>query len=210
MIYGGQFNDTTSEDGISENGRNITIEKRFNIIEKSTTGSWGLRAEHFLTKKFSVGLDIWYAKTTVIARCIRNDYENVIVSSSSGSSVKYVPLVVNSGSAIIFKDLSRLNTTLRFDLHMGRSPFFDPYLHVALGAAFYKFVVTSSNTEVHEETPFYVPLSFKIGSGAKFWLSKKLAGFVEVSIGGPIIAAGICYKMPYKLKLDLKENNNNY
>ncbi len=207
VMFKAQFTDTTKESEINDNGQNVIVEKRYNVVSNTSSGCWGVRVEHFLTKRFTVGLDLWYAHTSVVAKVIKTEYSNSTYDTS-GYYYIYKPSVLSTSSAIISKDLSRLNTTLRFDLHLGRSPFFDPYFHLALGAAFYKFVVTSSNTDVHEEIPFYIPLSFKFGSGAKFWVSKKMAGFVEVSIGGPLISGGLCYKIPQKIKLNLNEERS--
>ncbi|MBC7389229.1 MAG: hypothetical protein H7329_08475 [Opitutaceae bacterium] len=207
FVFQNQFTDTTKVSEVNEDDQNVVVEKRFNVVSKSSSGCWGVRVEHFLTKRFTIGLDFWYAHTSVVARVIKTEYSD----SKYDTTFHYYsnkPTILHSTSAIISKDLSRLNSTLRFDLHLGRSPFFDPYFHLAMGAAFYKFVVTSSNTDVHEEIPFYFPLSFKFGSGAKFWLGKNTAGFVEVSIGGPLVVGGICYKLPQKIKLDLNEERS--
>ena len=200
-IYKAQFNDTIEEYYFDDDSNRIDVEKFFFLEKATSSGVWGARVEHFLTRKFSVGFDFWFAHTNVVGTVLRKEY------IPDTSFFSYQPTTYTVSTATISKDLTRLNATLRFNLHFGRSRWIDPYVHGALGGAFYSFITTSSNTSVHEELPLYIPISFKLGGGANFWLKENIAAFLELSIGGPIISGGIAYKIPQKIKLDLKQNS---
>lgn len=186
LLYRANYPDTLNEDG-----------QRFQVNNVSSSGSWGFKLEQMITRKFGVTFDFWYAQTSVSATCIQlygSDYPYDTLGN-------YIPYSQRHWEerAEFSKKLSRLNATLRFDLHFGRSDKIDPYVFTALGGAFYKQYFSSSNIDIYSEDTYYFPLSFKIGGGFRYFPWQNVGIFTELAIGGPIVSGGICYKF-YKME----------
>lgn len=167
--------------------------QRFEITHLSSSGSWGGKLEQMITRRFGVALDLWYAQTNVSAICYQRIDSSAYIDPITGY-IKYPKHAFSEESAYFSKRLSRLNVTLRFDLHVGRSKVVDPYFHFALGGSLYNLLFTTSDASIYNEDTFFAPVSLKLGSGIRFFVSKHVGIFTELSVGGPIIVGGVSYK----------------
>ena len=181
-LYEAQYPDTLNTDN-----------QRFEITHLSSSGSWGGKMEQMITRRFGVALDVWYAQTNVSAICYQR-IDSVAYIDPITNTIKYPKHSYSEESAHFSKRLSRLNVTLRFDLHIGRSKIVDPYFHFALGGSLHNLLFTTSDASIYNEDSFFAPISLKLGSGIRIFVSKHVGLFAELSIGGPIIVGGVSYK----------------
>lgn len=165
-----------------------TENQRFEITNLTSSGSWGGKLEQMITRRFGAALDVWYAQTNVSAICYQRIIDSTIYTGKTFKDVYH------EESAYFSKRLSRFNVTLRFDLHVGKSEKVDPYFHLAFGGSMYNLLFTSSNTDIYSEDTFFAPISMKLGSGIRIFVSKHVGLYAELSIGGPIIVGGVSYK----------------
>jgi hypothetical protein len=167
--------------------------KYFRLDHLSSSGIWGLKLEQFITRKFGVALDFWYAQTSVSGECIQLVENKPYIDPVTGLTV-YPTQKYSENTAYFSKKLSRLNASLRFDLHFGKRKKMDPYLFTALGGAVYNLYFSTTNKDIYTEDTFYAPISFKIGGGIRFFPTRHIGFFTESSLGGPPITFGMTYK----------------
>lgn len=182
-IYRASYPDTLNTDN-----------QRFEITNLSSSGSWGGKLEQMITRRFGVSVDVWYAQTNVSAICYQRIDSSAYIDPIT-NTIKYPKHAYSEQSAYFSKRLSRFNVTLRFDLHIGRSKIVDPYFHFALGGSMYNLLFTTSDASIYTEDSFFAPISMKLGSGIRIFVSNHVGLYTEISIGGPIIVGGISYKI---------------
>ncbi len=166
---------------------------RLHINHLSSSGLWGVKVEQLLTRKFGVTLDFWYGQTNVTGTCFKLVENQPYIDPVSGNTI-YPSQPYTMEEVYFSKRLSRLNATLRFDLHFSKSKIVDPYVFAAMGGSLYNLTFSTSNRDIYDEDRFYLPISFKLGGGFRFFPHPRFGIFSEFSLGGPLISLGVSYK----------------
>lgn len=150
------------------------------LLEATNTSPLSFRANYRVVKWFSLGVEgIWSQHT--LSRI------SVIETDLSGTSQ----------SGAIALQATRPGGGLRMSLHMGHNhPYLDPYLTGTLGLRRINLQHISSDTfdvsGFHDATLPWL----RAGIGLRFITPYGIGGNLEAALGGPLLSAGLSYKIP--------------
>jgi opacity protein-like surface antigen len=92
-------------------------------------------------------------------------------------------------SALIIKQ----RILAKFNYHFSTTETLDPYLTAGIGYTITQ--VGSNQPGVKNEGVNIIPVASRIGIGLRYFFTKSFAINVEVGLGGPLMQAGISYKL---------------
>jgi len=124
--------------------------------------------------------------------------DNISVGFEFNYTTTTIDFTEQSGTNNYSYNLSvpRIRAMFRFELHFGQSDKFDFYWPIAAGYNSTKFNITSSDPDFIPETvTTLIPLAFRTGIGARYYIIENLGVNLELGLGGgPIIEGGIALK----------------
>lgn len=142
-----------------------------------TIGPAGIRIDHMMSEKISLGLDVQYSSSQVTWS------DNDTANSSIVYNYEY--------------NVTRLRFMPRFSIHFGSSDNFDGYFTISAG---YRQINRSWKTN----DPAYdgstdlnlVPFAFRLAVGGRYFITDRFGLFMELGVsGGAIIHGGFSFKL---------------
>ena len=165
--------------------KNLTIA---NNIE--SLGPLGVRMEYMLANQIGLGLDVIY--------------------NSFGFDFKYDSLSLDGnlfktyeGSATV----ERLRIQARFNYHFKVSnPKLDAYFGIGAGSntRFWSFNVpnNSFNLDRISGSGAFIPVSFRLSSGFRYFFTENFGLNMEIGLGGPLISGGLSFGFNTKKQIE--------
>ncbi|MEI8203462.1 MAG: outer membrane beta-barrel protein [Bacteroidota bacterium] len=147
------------------------VKPNYNI---SGFGPIGLKYEYLLTDEIGLGLNLFYAST----------------------SLKWSDATYNYKTTV-----TRFRAAVTANWHFSPTPDFDPYVMVHLGYA--NFNYTFDQTSINDSIPaihpkpdlkFMLPVAMRIGIGARYFFTKNIGINAEVGLGGVVLTGGVSLK----------------
>lgn len=158
-----------------------------NLFENTTSGRIVGGFDHIcagidylFNSEYGVGLELTYA--TIQYQYVRT-------------------LAIRSGTNITVRDSSFKTTAskVRFlakvSYHYNISEKFDAFTTAGFGYKQFKYGTKDSYLTTGDVLTRILPVAIRLSLGGRFFISKQLAIHVEGEVGGPIMQAGISYKM---------------
>ncbi len=163
----------------------------------NSLGPLGIRAEYMISEKIGLGIDVIY-----------NSYNLTFTSESSvynGNLDQWVTQDVK-----VEKSMQRIRIQARYNYHFKVSnPSNDWYFGLGVGSnsRIFKYFENgvkttdpgtsnqSDTSQVNFTGSNVFPISTRVCFGYKHYLTSNWAGGIEIGLGGPIISAGITYKI---------------
>lgn len=145
-------------------------------LQTRSIGPLGGRIEYMATRRFGVGLDVYYARSEVSYTAEGKDLEGNPATYSYEVSVP------------------RPRVVLRGNFHLGNSERIDPYLALGLGYSGTKVVIRTDDPFLDANQfsfPVSIPLAYRIGFGTRVMLTRYVGLSGEIGLGGPLITGGI-------------------
>lgn len=145
-------------------------------LQTRSIGPLGGRIEYMATRRFGVGLDIYYARSEV-------SY------AAEGVDLQGNPRTYNYAVK-----MPRPRVVLRGNFHLGNSDMVDPYVVLGLGYSGTRVVVETEDPVFDVNTfslPVSIPVAYRIGFGTRVMLTRFVGLSGEIGIGGPLITGGI-------------------
>jgi opacity protein-like surface antigen len=124
-------------------------------------GPFGARGQFMATDRLGVGLDFWYARSTI-------SYTTTELDSALG-----IPVDTFS----VRMDNVRPRIIVRVDYHFGDNDKFDPYVAVGLGANLARFKFTTEDPYFDKNSfslPGIIPVAYRVAFGTKFYFIPNL------------------------------------
>jgi len=150
--------------GLSSNIYSITM---------NSSGPFGGRFEHNVTKRVGIGMDIWYVKTS---------FSGIYTTTPSNTT---------SSNVYFHGNLARVNFLPRVTVHLAEHDKLDPYVHFGLGYLYSKLYFQSTNKSVYDESNPLPAVTFRFGMGVKYYFTPDFGGFVDVGLGGALVSFGL-------------------
>lgn len=142
-------------------------------------GPLGGRVQYMLSDEIGLGIDFYYANSSV-------SYTDQ-TTDTNGNPVSYTYKLTSS----------RPRFLLRMDYHIEASDKIDPYAAVGLGYSASKYTVETNDPYVDIDSYSLrklIPVAFRVAFGAKFYFVKFLGVGAEVGLGGPLFTGGVTAK----------------
>jgi hypothetical protein len=142
-------------------------------------GTFGMRGSYMLSNHFGLGLDVYYARSTV-------NFTHTFQDSTLGTQSFAVRL-----------DNPRPRFLLRADYHFGNLEKADFYASLGLGVNAAHFKITTQDPYFDKNSltlPGLIPVAYRLAIGTKIYPIPNLGFGAELGIGGPLVTAGITGK----------------
>lgn len=141
----------------------------------SFVGPVGFKFERMITDQIGVGLNVFYANTTI---------------QWSDNSYSYKTTV------------ERIRVAVTGNWHFATTAKFDPYFmaHVGYANYNYKFDAVANYDSIpasphpKPDIQFMIPIALRVGMGARYFFNNNLGVNAEVGLGGIFLTAGLTYK----------------
>ena len=146
-------------------------------------GPTGLRAEFFLNRHITLGVDANYASTQLEWVKSYNSYDPY---TGTYIAKEYHYRV----------DAPRLRILSKFNAHFGSNEHFDWYVGAGVGYNSTQVTMTTNdpNENYRQESRFIfstLPFCARVNTGATYYFIKNLGIGLEVGLGGPILSFGL-------------------
>lgn len=150
-----------------------------NPVEINSMGPFGLRAEYFVSKRFSIGLNYNYSKVYV-----KGNVKVKVDNDNGGQEERVFPYKAS---------LPRYRIMASASYHMGESEKVDPYFSVGVGYNGMK--LKEEEYHVGSVTIPVPPLSARLEFGIRYFFIPNLGIHGQFGLGGgPLLAGGLSCK----------------
>ena len=142
-------------------------------------GTFGMRGQYMVTDHIGIGIDAYYAKSSV-------SFTHTFTDSLLGQQSFAVQL-----------SNPRPRVVARAEFHFGNSEIADFYGVVGLGVNAAHFKITTQDPIFDRNSlslPGIVPIAYRLGFGSRIYPLPFLGFNAELGLGGPLVTVGITTK----------------
>lgn len=142
-------------------------------------GTFGLRGQYMVTDRIGLGIDAYYAQSSV---SFTHTYTDSLIGTQNFAVTLSNP---------------RPRVVARAEFHFGNSEVADFYGVVGLGANLAHFKVTTQDPIFDRNSlnlPGLIPVAYRVGFGTRVYPVPFLGFGAEIGIGGPLVTVGLTGK----------------
>jgi hypothetical protein len=145
-------------------------------VKPSNIGPLGLRAEYLISDRLGLGIDILYSRNAVFWKD-----EDFFTPGSYFSYKVSVP---------------RIRLTPRLNFHFTSTDRFDIYGAFGAGYKNTRYILETDDPDYEDTTESaLIPISLRIGLGARFFFTENIGVGAEIGIGGAFATFGVAIKL---------------
>ncbi len=170
----------------------------FTIHTTHSIPPMGLRLDMMASKKISIGLDVWYARTVMAGTAVNLVKDD---SMSYNPTTGSYSVDRHKETAEFERTYRRINVLLKMKIHFANDDVLDPYIHGGIGVSAAKQFAVSSNRKAYFPDGIAFPLAFRAGAGLTVKITPQLGINGEIGIGGPLFTFGLTYTMAAKTRM---------